>query len=80
MILFAAPLYADKAYYDQQEEIRKAAERLVEHDRQQRQEAKERYDQRYSYRRTQSGWEITWIVIKLIFWIGVIGFVAYCFM
>lgn len=39
-----SPVYADKSYYDQQEEIRRAADKLVEHDRKQREEARLRAD------------------------------------
>ena len=77
MVLFSAPLYADKTYYDQQEEIRRAAERLVEHDRQQREDARQRADAKERQRRTSyrsnepDGWFMK--IVKGTFFLVVMG-------
>lgn len=71
----ASPVLADKSYYDQQEEIRRAANRLVEHDRQQREEAANRYEER-NRSSSNIGTSSTFLVLKWlvigIFWLFVL--------
>ena len=42
----AGTLFADNKYYDEQEQIRRTADKLVEYDRRQREEAKNRADKK----------------------------------
>jgi hypothetical protein len=46
LICCAGMLFADQKYYDEQEQIRRTAEKMVEYDRRQREEAKNRADKK----------------------------------
>jgi hypothetical protein len=64
MILFIPPALADQKYYDQQEEIRRAAELLDRHDALQRQEAKWRYERQHSSNSSSLDHNIVWLFVK----------------
>jgi hypothetical protein len=76
LILFVPPALADEKYYDQQEEIRRAAELLDRHDAQQRQEAKWRYERQHRSNSSSLDRNIVWLFLKWsvisLFWVFVI--------
>lgn len=72
LLSVASILRADNSYYDQQEEIRRAAKRLDDYDREQREAAKIRYDKAHRPSDSNSGNLITFPLI-------VLAFVAYAY-